>query len=161
MSVHHLLPLTKDARHPGTGLLDELEQWRDADWTPTSESHVPERRAIDANRVAVERAKGALMRRYGLQTFQAFSLMVRWSRLTRTPIHTLARTLVQRVDEADPQSPRRHRLLIRWLEDQLRHGDPQPGPFQYGPTGDRTRSHQTPHPLHECGRGVRGHHSRR
>ena len=124
MSVHHLLPPTNDARHPGTGLLVALQQWRDADWSSTSESHVPERRAIDANRATIERARGALMRRYGMDTLQAFSLMVRWSRLTQTPVHTLARTLVQGVGEADPQPERRHRLLTRWLEGQLRHAEP-------------------------------------
>ena len=128
MSVHHLFP-ANDSPHPDTGLLDALQQWRDPAWTPIIESHVPERRAIDANRVAVERANGALMRRFGLETFQAFSLMVRWSRLTRTPVHTLARTLVQGIDEADPQPEKRHRLLIRWLEVQLRHAGATAGPL--------------------------------
>jgi hypothetical protein len=121
MSVHSLAPPTQDVRHAGAGLLDALQQWRDADRTSTFESHVLERREIDANRATVERAKRALMRRYGIDGFQAFSLMVRWSRLTRTPVHTLARTLVQGVDEADPQPEWRHRLLVRWLEVRLRH----------------------------------------
>ena len=124
MSFHHIVLPTEDARHPDTDVFDALHQWRDTAWTATSEGHVPEHRAIDANRATVERAKGALMRRYGMDTFQAFSLMVRWSRLTHTPVHTLARTLVQGIDEADPQSERRHRPLIRWLEGQLRHDDP-------------------------------------
>ena len=123
MTVHHVLP-TNDARHPGTGLFDALHHWRGADWTSTAESHVPEHRAIEANRATIERARCALMRRFGMDTFQAFSLMVRWSRLTKTPVHTLARTLVQGIDEADPQPERRHRPLTRWLEGQLRHADP-------------------------------------
>lgn len=97
---------TDDAGDPGAGLLDALEQWRDTGWDATSESHVPEHRAIDANRDTVERTKGALMRRYGMDTFQAFSLMVRWARQTHTPVHTLARTLAQGVDEADPHPER-------------------------------------------------------
>ena len=112
------------SNQPGAGLLDSLQEWRDADWSSTSECHVPERRAIDANRAAVERAKGALMQRYGVDRVQAFSLMVRWARLTHTPVHTLARTLVQRIDDPDPQPIWRHRPLIRWLEVQLRHADP-------------------------------------
>lgn len=115
---------TNDASQPDTGLFDALEQWRDTAWTATSECHVPEHRAIDANRATIERAKGALMRRYGMDTFQAFSLMVRWARETHTPVHTLARALVQGIDEADTQPGRRHRPLIRWLEGQLRHADP-------------------------------------
>lgn len=121
MTVHHLLLPANAARHPGTGLLDELHRWRGAAWTARSECHVPENRAIDANRATIERAKGALMRRYGMDTFQAFSLLVRWARQTHTPVHTLAKTLVQGIHEADPQPERRHRPLVRWLEGQLRH----------------------------------------
>ena len=121
MSVHHLRP-TDRAHRPDTGLFDALQQWRDADRTATC--HVPERRAIDANRASIERAKGALMQRYGVDTFQAFSLMVRWARLTHTPVHTIARTLVQSIEEADPPPEGRRRPLIRWLEDQLLDADP-------------------------------------
>ena len=124
MSVYYLPP-TNDARHSATGLLDALHQWRDTSWTATSECHVPEHRAIDANRATIERAKAALMRRYGMDTFQAFSLMVRWARQTQTPVHTLAKTLIQDIAEADPQPERRHRPLTRWLEGQLRHAEPR------------------------------------
>ncbi|GAB3256813.1 ANTAR domain-containing protein [Nocardioides dilutus] len=127
MPVHRLLLPTNDSRHPDTRLFDALLQWRDSAWTATSECHVPERRAIDANRATIERAKGALMQRYGMDSFQAFSLMVRWARQTRTPLHTLAKTLVQGIDDADPQAERRHRTLTRWLEVQLRHTNPEPG----------------------------------
>ena len=135
MSVYHLPP-THDARYSGTGLLDALHQWRDTAWTATSECHVHERRAIDANRATIERAKGALMLRYGMDTFQAFSLMVRWARQTRTPVHTLAKTLVQGVGEADPQSERRHRPLTRWLEGQFLHAEPRAS-WNQRPEGSR------------------------
>lgn len=124
MPVHHFVLPPNAALHPDTGLLDALHEWRDTAWTAASECHVPEHRAIDANRATIERAKGALMRRYGMDTFQAFSLMVRWARQTRTPVHTLARTLVQGVAEADPQPERRHRLLVRWLERRLLDAEP-------------------------------------
>ena len=124
MSVHHIVLPTKDARHPDAGLFDALNRWRDTDWTATSECHVPEHRAIDANRATIERAKSALMRRYGLDAVQAFTVMVRWARQTHTPLHALAKTLVQVIDEADPQPERRHDPLIRWLEAQLGDADP-------------------------------------
>jgi hypothetical protein len=124
MSVHHIVLPMKDARHSDTGLFDGLSRWRDTDWTATSECHVPEHRAIDANRATIERAKGALMRRHGMDAVQAFSLMVRWARQTHTPLHTLAKALAQVIDEADPQPERRHHPLIRWLEAQLGHADP-------------------------------------
>jgi len=87
---------------PGTGLVNALHQWRDTTWTATSECHVPEHRAIDAHRATVERAKGVLMRRYGMDAFPAFALMVRRARATHTPVHTLAGTLVHGIDLADP-----------------------------------------------------------
>lgn len=64
------------------------------------------------------------MRHHGIDIFQVFSLMVRWACQTDTPVHTLARTLVPGIDEADPQPERRHRPLVRWLEGQLRYADP-------------------------------------
>jgi hypothetical protein len=118
MSVN-ILPITTEARHPGSGLLDALEQWRDADMTAPSESHGLEHRAIDANRALIEQAKGALMLRYGIDHFQAFALLVRWSRLTHTPVHSMAETLVHGLGEANAFTDARHRPLIRWLEEQL------------------------------------------
>lgn len=123
MSVNPLLVPANEARHPGTGLCDALLQWRDADWTSTSECHIRERRAIDADRATIELAESALMRRFGLDRIQAFSLMVRWARLTHTPVHALARTLVHGIGEAEPQTERRHHPLIRWLEGRFRLAD--------------------------------------
>lgn len=124
VSDDHLPPVpASEAQHPGTGLCEALLQWRDADWTPTAECRLPERRTIDANRATIELAKGALMRRYGMDAIQAFSLMVRWARLTHTPVHRLARTLVQGIGEADPQAERRHHPLIRRLERRSRFAD--------------------------------------
>lgn len=99
MTVQHLP--AHDAFNPGTGLFDALHQWRDASWTAVSECHAPERRAIDAHRATIERARGVLMRRYGVDAVQAFSLMVRRARQTHTPVHTLAGTLVRGPDAAD------------------------------------------------------------
>lgn len=100
MPVPHLFPTERPS---GTGLFVALHQRRDPAWSDTSECHVPERRAIDVNCATIERAKGALMRRYGVDTFEASSLMVRWARQAHTPVHTLAKTLVQGIDNAGPQ----------------------------------------------------------
>ncbi len=122
MTVHHF-PTTNEARHPGNGLLDALQEWQDADRAAPSGSHVSEHRAIDANRALIEQAKGALMLRYGMNHFRAFALIVRWSRLTHTPVHSLAETLVHGLGEARSHTDARHRPLIRWLESQLRQTD--------------------------------------
>jgi hypothetical protein len=123
MPVKQLLPPT-DVRYSNSGLLDALQRWREVDTTAGPESSVPELRAIDAHRATVEQAKGALMLRYGMDTFQAFALIVRWSRLTHTPVHTLAEALVHGVGESNPPTENRHHALVHWLEDQLLHSDP-------------------------------------
>ena len=87
---------------------------------------VPELRAIDANRAVIEQAKGALMLHYRINSYQAFAVLVRWSRVTQLPVRTIAHTLVHGICEGNPQTEVRHQPLIRWLEDQLRHTDPDP-----------------------------------
>lgn len=101
MTVPPVHPATTGARLPGADLIDALHQWRDAAWTASSECHVPEQRAIDANRATIECARRALMRRHGMDSFQAFALLVRWARQTHTPVHALARTLAAGTGDAD------------------------------------------------------------
>lgn len=105
MPVQHLP--TNNVLHAGAGLLDALQQWRDTAWTSTSECHVPEHRAIDANRATIERAKGVLMGRHGMNPLQAFTVMVKRARQTHTPVHTVARELIQGAHVADPWPERR------------------------------------------------------
>ena len=159
MSVDHLLVPANEARHPSAGLCDALLEWRDADWTSTSECRLPERRTIDANRATVELAESALMRRFGLDRIQAFSLMVRWARLTHTPVHRLARTLAEAIGEADPQTERRHHPLIRWLEGRFRLADLWALRHPTPPIGDLAGHLRIPASVRN-GVGVRGHHSR-
>ena len=119
-------PITDGTRRASEDLLEALRRWRAADRS-TAGSPAPGLRLIDANRVVVEQAKGALMLRYGIDSHQAFALMVRWSRVTRTSVPDLAHTLLHGVCEGNPETERRQRSLVRWLEDQLRNGDPEPG----------------------------------
>ena len=73
----------------------------------------------------MERAKGALMLRYGIDSHQAFAVMVRWARVTRTPVTVIAQTLMRGICEGNPETELRQRSLVRWLEEQLRNGDPE------------------------------------
>lgn len=79
------------------------------------------------SRPDVERAKGALMMRYAIDSHQAFALLVRWSRVTRTPVATIAQTLLRGICEGNPHAELRQRSLVRWIEAQLRDGDPEVG----------------------------------
>lgn len=124
MPASHI-PAANDARRRASdGLLEALRGWREADRVAAPETVVPGLRSIDANRALIEKAKGMLMRRYGIDSYRAFAVMVRWAHVTRTPIHTIAGTLLRNTCAGDSQTEIRQRTLIRWLENQLCHGDP-------------------------------------
>jgi len=122
MPAHQSLP-APDSLPTGDTLVEVLEQWQDVDRVAAPEFLVPELRTIDAHRPAVERAKGALMLRYEMDAYHAFEVLVRWSRLSHTPVHTLAETLVRGIRDG-PQTEFGSQPLARWLRDQLRHDDP-------------------------------------
>jgi hypothetical protein len=119
--------ITEPTRHASQTLLEALRRRRTADRPVAGQPPAPELRLIDANRLMVEQAKGALMLRYGIDSHQAFAVLVRWSRVTRTPVPALARALLHGICEESPQTQLRQRALVRWLEDQLRNGDPELG----------------------------------
>jgi hypothetical protein len=79
-------------------------------------------RASDGELV-MERAKGALMLRYGIDSCQALAVLVHWSRGSSTSLELVAHTLVHGICEGNPQTAARQRPLMRWLEQQLRHHD--------------------------------------
>jgi hypothetical protein len=127
MTVDHTLD-TDTVRPTSERLLEALQHWRDADQTPSPAALEPELRAIDAHRPVVEHAKGALMLRYGIDSHQAFAVLVRWARVTHTPVHTVAETLVHGICEGSPQAGQRQQPLMRWIQSQLRDNEPDPAP---------------------------------
>lgn len=80
--------------------------------------------AIDARPALVEQAKGALMLHYGVDSHQAFALLLGWARVSCTPMATITHTLLCGICEGNPQTAARQPALMRWLEAQLRDGDP-------------------------------------
>lgn len=101
-----------------------------------------------------------LMLRYGIDSHQAFALLVRWSPVTRTPVTTFAQTLLRGICEGNPHTVLRQRSLVRWLEVELRDGDPAVD----GPGGTRVAREptpETPRATGPGGRGVQGRRSRR
>ena len=104
-------------------LLASMRHWRDANPDEKSSHLVPALRAIESHRLVVEQAKGALAQRYGIDSHQAFAMLVRWSRTVHAPVHAIAHTLIHGICEGHPQTARRQRPLMRWLEEQLRDHD--------------------------------------
>lgn len=116
------LPLTPDAQRAANRLLEALQRGRDSG--AVAEPCVPGPRTIDASTALIEQAKGALMLRYGVDSHQAFAVLVRWAQSSRTPVLTVAHTLLHGICEGNPQTEVRQRALIRWLEAQLRDDVP-------------------------------------
>lgn len=77
----------------------------------------------------VEQAKGVLMLRYGVSSYEALAALAQWSRMAQVPLTELSRALVTGVCQGHLASGEGG--LVRWLEHQLRRDLPQT-------TGDRT-----------------------
>lgn len=59
------------------------------------------RPGADSDQATLERAKGAVMFRYGVNSHVAFAMIARWSRSAEVPIPALASALVQGTVEND------------------------------------------------------------
>ena len=151
--------LTPDARRAENHLLDVLQRERITDRPPATDPPVLAPGGLDSRSVLVERAKGALMHHYGIDSHQAFAVLIAWARTSRTPVGTIAHALLRGICEGAPQTEDRQRALVRWLETQLRDSDPEqpttPGAVRSQP------AHQTPRSVERGNGGVQGHDSRR
>ena len=116
--------ITPDARRSANRLLDVLQGTRVADGAAASNPSGLGHYEIHASPALIEQAKGALMLRFGIDSHQAFGVLIGWARMSRTPVPTIAHTLLRGICEGNPQTEVRHRALMRWLEAQLRDGDP-------------------------------------
>ena len=104
-------------------LLASIGQWRDSNPAGKSGHLVRELRAIESHRPVIEQAKGVLALRYGIDSHQAFAMMVRWSRTVHAPVHAIAHTLMRGICGDNPETTYRQRPLTLWLEEQLRDND--------------------------------------
>ena len=134
--------VTPDARRTANRLLDVLQRERIAAATDPSDLGPSE---IHAKLALIERAKGALMLHYGVDSHQAFAVLVGWARISHTPLPTIAHTLLRGICEGNPQTEIRQRALMRWLEAQLRDHDPghaqlRPAPAPCEPAHETPRS---------------------
>ncbi len=137
--------LTPEALRTANRLLDVLQRERIADGSAAASPSALGPSEINARHALIEQAKGALMLHYGVDSHQALAVLVGWARLSRTPVPTIAHTLLRGICEGNPQTEVRQRALIRWLEGQLRDGDPahpplRTAPVRYQPTPETPRS---------------------
>lgn len=135
--------LTPDARRTANRLLDALQRQPIADGAAATEPSVPGPCEIAAHTALIERAKGALMLHYGVDSHQAFAVLVGWARVSRTPVPTIAHTLLRGICEGNLQTEARQRPLMRWLEAQLLDRDPDHAQLRTAPATHEL-THETP-----------------
>ncbi|HSE07315.1 MAG TPA: ANTAR domain-containing protein [Nocardioidaceae bacterium] len=68
----------------------------------------------------IEQAKGVLMLRYGIGSYEALAVLGRWSRESGFGIEDLARAITHGVCQGRPGSAPEQTGLVRWLEQRLR-----------------------------------------
>jgi hypothetical protein len=135
--------LTPDARRDSNRLLDVLQRERTDDRPAAADPSVLGSCGIHAQSALIEQAKGALMLHFGIDSHQAFVLLIDWARTSRTPVATIAHALLRGICEGNPQTELRQRALLRWLEEQLADGDPGPARLRTAPTRCHP-DHKTP-----------------
>ncbi len=83
----------------------------------------PRRATSDPGRVVVEQAKGALMLRYGISSYEALTILTGWARDAEVGLQRVARLLMTGICQGEVSDE--DALLVRWLEHRLRT-DPEP-----------------------------------
>jgi hypothetical protein len=136
---------TSSARHSAIRLVEVMQREPSADRPPAGDLFVPEPCETDANPALLEQAKGALMLHFGVDSHQAYALLVNWARMSGAPVPTVAHTLMRGICEGNPQTEIRQGPLMRWLEAQLRKSDPDDARLRTA-ASRREPTHESPRP---------------
>lgn len=115
--------VTPDARRTANRLVDELERERIARRAAPDSSALGSWE-FDVKPAHIEQAKGALMLHFGVNSHQAFAVLLGWARTSQTSVAVIVHTLLRGVCEGNPQTEMRQRALVRWLEVQLSDDGP-------------------------------------
>ena len=119
-----LRQLTPDASRTENVLVDELQRERLARRAADPDPSGLGPHDLGVNPALIEQAKGALMLHFGVDSHQAFGVLLGWARTSHTPVVVIAHTLLRGICEGNPHTEVRQRALMRWLEAQLRDGAP-------------------------------------
>lgn len=110
--------------------------------TPVPRQFTPDARLgpyeIGVRPALIEQAKGALMLHFGVDSHQAFAVLLGWARESHTPVAVIAHTLMRGICEGNPHTEARQRALVRWLEAQLRDSAPDRALLSTAPARSRT-----------------------
>lgn len=81
--------------------------------------------AVDGDRAVLERAKGALMLRYGIGSHEALAVLAYWSQEADTELKIIAHTLVHDICQVGEAQEGHEPALAGWLERQLHRPTPE------------------------------------
>ncbi|GAB2885314.1 ANTAR domain-containing protein [Nocardioides pacificus] len=70
--------------------------------------------------IKVEQAKGVLMLRYGINSHEAYAVLLRWAHEAGTDTGRIAHVLLHAICQNDPVTEQQESHLVRWLTSQLR-----------------------------------------
>lgn len=73
----------------------------------------------------IEQAKGVLMLRYGIGSYEALAVLGRWSRETGSSLDDTARVLTSSICQGRSTTAAHQEFLARWLEQRLREDLPE------------------------------------
>jgi hypothetical protein len=79
----------------------------------------------------VEQAKGVLMLRYGIGSYEALAVLERWSHETGASLSDLSRAVTHGICQGHTGSNPDTVFLIRWLERRFREDPPGGDPASY------------------------------
>ena len=130
--------LTSDAPRSANVLVDDLQRERLARRAADADPYGLGPCELGINPALIEQAKGALMLHFGIDSHQAFAVLLGWARTSHTPVVVIAHTLLRGICEGNPQTEVRQRALVRWLEAQLRDGAPDHAQARTAPSRWRT-----------------------
>lgn len=76
-------------------------------------------RVVDGHQAVLEQAKGALMLRFGIGSYPAFAMLVKWAHDNDTSPQVVAHILVRGICQGEPPSGSLERALLEQLEQQM------------------------------------------
>ncbi len=76
-------------------------------------------RVLDGHQAVLEQAKGALMLRFGIGSYPAFALLVKWAHDNDTSPQVVAHTLVRGICQGEPLSGSLEQALLEQLEREM------------------------------------------
>lgn len=76
---------------------------------------------VDPEAVLVEQAKGVLIFRYGVTSYEALGVLLRWSHESGSELVEVARALTHGVCQGRTGQASRASWLVRWVEQRLRN----------------------------------------